>query len=279
MASSLRREWPLKLVLGKLDLSRSAYYYLRSHPKPDRYADVRPLVREVFARTPNGMGYRQVAMALRAEQGLAISGKTVLRLMREEGCRCRIRRRRYNSYKGETGKTAGNLLNRDFSADAPMTKLVTDITEFKVAGAKAYLSPVMDLFNNEIVAFSVSRVPNMAQIDEMMSQLAGLELGASPLLHSDQGWQYQQKSYQLRLEGLGITQSMSRKATCLDNACMEGFFGHMKDEFYRGRRFDTFEQFESELIAYIGYWNTGRYQVGLKGMTPVQYRGHSKRTA
>lgn len=269
----------MELVLGKLDLKRSTYYYLRSHPAQDAYADVRPLVREVFSRTPNGMGYRQVAMALRAEQGLCISGKTVLRLMREEGCRCRIRRRRYSSYKGEVGRVAGNVLNREFEADAPMTKLVTDVTEFKVAGAKAYLSPVMDLFNNEIVAFSIARHANMGQVNEMMSQLEGMELGASPLLHSDQGWQYQQPSYRRKLEGMGITQSMSRKATCLDNACMEGFFGHMKDEFYRGRRFGSFEEFESELSAYIQYWNNGRYQVGLKGMTPVQYRGHSIRAA
>ena len=233
----------MELVLGKLDLKRSTYYYLRSHPRQDIYADVRPLVREVFSRTPNGMGYRQVAMALRAEQGLCISGKTVLRLMREEGCRCGIRRRRYNSYRGEVGRAAGNVLGRDFSADVPMTKLVTDVTEFKVAGAKAYLSPVMDLFNNEIVAFSISRSPNMSQVDEMMAQLEKLRLGPDPLLHSDQGWQYQQLSYQRRLEKMGITQSMSRKATCLDNACMEGFFGHMKDEFYRDREFGSFEEF------------------------------------
>ena len=261
--------------MRKLDLKRSTYYYHASRPKPDRYADVRPLVREVFSRAPNGMGYRQVAMALRNERGLRISGKTVLRIMREEGCACRIRRKRYSSYKGEVGKAAGNVLNREFSADAPLVKLVTDVTEFRVAGAKAYLSPVMDLFNNEIVAFSISKSPSMAQVGEMLAQLGALELGPSPLLHSDQGWQYRQKSYQRRLAELGIAQSMSRKATCLDNACMEGFFGHMKDEFYRGRRFESFDRFKSELEEYIGYWNNRRYQAGLNGMTPVQYRGHS----
>ncbi|MDE6590044.1 MAG: IS3 family transposase [Oscillospiraceae bacterium] len=239
---------------------------------------MRPLVREIFSRVPNGMGYRQVAMALRAEQGLAISGKTVLGLMREEGLRCRIRRRRYNSYRGERGKAAGNILDRDFAAKAPMRKLVTDVTEFKVAGAKAYLSPVMDLYNNEIVAWSVSRSPNFAQTMEMLD---GLEprLRGPALLHSDQGWQYQQLSFQERLKKMGLTQSMSRKATCLDNACMEGFFGHLKDEFYRGRDFKSFESFKEQLDSYIHYWNTCRYQARLKGMTPVQYRGHSIRAA
>ena len=155
IASSLRREWPLALVLEKLGLKRSTFYYHLSHPRRDRYADVRPLVREAFSRTANGMGYRQVALALRNEQGLCISGKTVLRLMREEGLRCRIRRRRYSSYRGDQGKAARNVLDRDFSSDAPMRKLVTDITEFHQPWGKAYLSPVMDLYNNEIVAWSV----------------------------------------------------------------------------------------------------------------------------
>ena len=268
----------MALVLEKLDLKRSAFHYHMSHPRRDRYADVRPLVREAFSRTANGMGYRQVALALRNEQGLCISGKTVLRLMREEGLRCRIRRKKYSSYKGEQGKAARNVLDRDFSSDAPMRKLVTDVTEFSQPWGKAYLSPVMDLFNNEIVAWSVSRRPNMAQVDEMMAMLEP-RLEGPALLHSDQGWQYRQRSYQVKLAELGITQSMSRKATCLDNACMEGFFGHMKDEFYRGRRFESFEAFKAALEEYIAYWNTGRYQVCLKGMTPVQYRGHSMRAA
>ena len=139
------------------------------------------------------MGYRQVAMALRAEQGLAISGKTVLRLMREEGLRCRIRRRRYSSYRGEEGKVAGNVLGRDFAEEGPMRKLVTDVTEFKVAGSKAYLSPVMDLYNNEIVAWSVAKSANMAQAMEMLDGLEPLLQGPA-LLHSDQGWQYRQPS-------------------------------------------------------------------------------------
>ena len=202
--------------------------------------------------------------------------KTALKLMREEGLRCRIRRRRYDSYRGEQGKVAKNVLNRDFTARVPMKKLVTDVTEFKVAGGKAYLSPVMDLYNNEIVAWSVSKSANMAQTMEMLDGLEPLLQGPA-LLHSDQGWQYQQLGFQNRLERMGLVQSMSRKATCLDNACIEGFFGHMKDEFFRGREFDSFDSFKEQLDSYITYWNTRRYQVRLKGMTPVQYRGHSIR--
>lgn len=189
---------------------------------------MRPLLREAFSRAPNGMGYRQVAMVLENELGFSISGKTVLKLMREEGLRCRIRRKRYDSYRGEEGKVAKNVLDRDFTAEGPMKKLVTDVTEFKVAGGKAYLSPVMDLYNNEIVAWSVARSATMAQTMEMLDGLEPLLRGPA-LLHSDQGWQYQQPAYRRRLERMGLVQSMSRKATCLDNACMEGFFGHLKD--------------------------------------------------
>ena len=125
--------------------------------------------------------------------------------MREEGLRCRIRRRRYGSYRGDRGKAARNVLDRDFSSDAPMRKLVTDITEFRQPWGKAYLSPVKDLYNNEIVAWSVSERPNMAQINEMVAMLE-LRLDGPALLHSDQGWQYQQRSYQLKLAELGIVQ-------------------------------------------------------------------------
>lgn len=267
-------------MLEKLGLPKSTYYRYAGgkNPKSDRWLDVRPLLREAFSRTPNGMGYRQVAMALKAEHGLRISGKTALKLMREEGLRCQIRRRRYDSYRGEQGKAARNILDRDFAAEAPMTKLATDVTEFKVAGGKAYLSPVMDLYNNEIVAWSVARSPNFAQTMEMLDDLEP-RLEGPALLHSDQGWQYRQAAYQRRLEEMGVTQSMSRKATCLDNACMEGFFGHLKDEFYRGREFDSFDSFKDQLDDYIVYWNTKRYQLRLKGMTPAEYRGHSIRAA
>ena len=240
---------------------------------------MRPLVREAFFRTPNGMGYRQITLVLKNEQGLALSGKTVLKLMREEGLRCKIRQKRYNSYKGEVGKVADNILNRDFHAKRPMEKLVTDVTEFKVAGMKAYLSSVMDLFNNEIVSWSIGKRQTLPLVRDTLDGLRGRLEGSVVLLHSDQGWHYQHSSFQKKLADLGITQSMSRKATCLDNACVEGFFGHLKDEFYRNQKFDDFNVFKRELDAYINYWNTKRYQPTLKGMSPEMYRIQSEDAA
>ena len=167
----LGREFDRKLLLETVGLPRSTFYYHAGRESADRYADVRPSIREIYGRTRNGMGYRQVRNALRKEQGLRISRKTVRKLMREEGLLCRIRRPHYNSYKGETGRVAGNLLNRDFAADGPFEKLVTDVTEFVLPGCKAYLSPVMDLYNNEIVSWSVSKSQHMKTIDEMMDGL------------------------------------------------------------------------------------------------------------
>lgn len=269
----------MQMILASLKMPKSSYYYQKNHPGIDRHSDVKPLIKEIFSRTPNGVGYRQVAMALKNEAGISMSGKTVLKCMRELNLHCKIRSKKYNSYVGKVGKIAPNLLNRNFVSNVPLEKLVTDITEFKVADEKAYLSPIMDLYNNEIIAFDVSRHPNMNQINNMLAQIENQKFSESAMLHSDQGWQYQQRSYQCKLKQLGIRQSMSRKATCLDNACMEGFFGHLKDEFYRNRDFKSFEQFKEELEEYIRYWNTKRYQMCLNGMTPVQYRSHPIRAA
>lgn len=272
-AELLGRGFELPRVLRALRLAKSTYYYNLSHPKTDHYADVRPLIHEIYRRTRNGMGYRQVRLALIQEQGLAISRKTVWKLMREEGLFCRIRRKHYNSYKGEVGKMAENLLNRDFQADRPFQKLTTDVTEFALRDGKAYLSPVMDLCGNKIVSWSVKKNQGMGLINEMLDGLfEQLPEGAEPLLHSDQGWQYRMGSYRNKLEKHGLKQSMSRKATCHDNACMEGFFGHLKDELYWGQRFESFEQFEQELDQYIYYWNTKRYQETLGGLAPEEYQ-------
>ena len=240
-------------------------------------ADLEPLVGEIWGRTPNGCGHRQVRMCLVHEFGQRVSAKSVLRVMRRMGLRCAIRSRnpwrRYSSYRGETGDHVRNLLKRDFDADRPFSKLGTDVTEFKVAGSKAYLAPVYDMASKEIVAWDVSRSPDLGQQKRLLAMLAErLPAGAEPILHSDMGWQYQHQWWRDELERLGIRQSMSRKGNCLDNAATEQVFGHLKDEFYRGREFDSYEQFKRELDAYIVHWNTRRRQIRLEGRTPEEFR-------
>lgn len=166
-----------------------------------------------------------------------------------------------------------NLLKRDFRADGPFAKLGTDVTEFKVAGAKAYLAPVYDMASKEIMAWDVSRHPDMEQQKRLLAMLAPkLPAGASPVLHSDMGWQHQHPWWRERLGELGIRQLMSRKGNCLDNAATEQVFGHLKDEFYRDREFDSYERFKAELDDYIIHWNTKRRQIRLGGRAPEKFR-------
>jgi hypothetical protein len=268
---------PLPLLLRAAGLARSTYYYHRSHPERVTRPDIEPLVDEVFHRTPNGCGHRQVRMCLVNEFGVTVSSKSVLKVMRRMGLECVIRRpnphRGYSSYRGEAGAKPPNLLERDFAADAPWVKLGTDVTEFRVAGGKAYLAPVYDMGSKEIVAWDVSRHPDLAQQKRMLAMLeTRLPEGVSPILHSDMGWQYQHSWWRARLEELGIRQSMSRKGNCLDNAATEQVFGHLKDEFCIGREFASFEEFRTGLDAYIVHWNTKRRQARLEGRTPEEFR-------
>ena len=187
-----------------------------------------------------------------------------------------VRIKKYKSYKGEVGKIAPNILNRDFSAVKPYTKWVTDITEFSLFGQKLYLSPILDLYNGEIISYNISERPTFQQVTDMLDKAFNkIPDNSGLILHSDQGWQYQMKQYHHRLQKKGIVQSMSRKGNCLDNSVMENFFGLLKSELLYLQKFDNIEHFISDLHNYIFYYNHHRIKLNLKGMTPVQYRLHT----
>lgn len=216
-------------------------------------------------------------MCLRAEQGVKIADKTVLKMMKEICLRCEIRKEtnyhKYNSYRGKVGKTFENVIDRNFDAERPWEKLGTDVTEFKVAGQKAYFAPILDFCTKEIVAWNTSQHPNMRQQKVILDQLISkMPNDAKPILHSDMGWQYQQRFWTETLANAGITQSMSRKGNCIDNAATEQLFGHIKDEFYRKQSWESFSDFKADLDAYVKLWNERRRQVKLNGHTPVEFR-------
>ncbi len=189
------------------------------------------------------------------------------------GLKCMVRIKKYRSYKGEIGKIAPNIINRDFSAMKPNQKWTTDITEFALFGTKIYLSPILDMYNGEIISYKISDRPVLKQVLEMVDEaFAKIPDNTNLIFHSDQGWQYQHKAYQKRLRDKGIIQSMSRKGNCLDNSVMENFFGLLKSELLYLREFDSLDDFKDELIKYIDYYNNKRIKGKLKGLSPVQYR-------
>ena len=217
-------------------------------------------------------------MAVLRANGYVLNHKTVLKLMKNLNLKGKQRKNdKYHSYKGEVGKVADNLLKRAFYADKPFEKLTTDVTQFKIGDEKVYLSPVMDLFNREIISYSISLSPNLEQVRDMLQGLFDkLPDEARPLFHSDQGWQYQHAEYQRLLSEHHITQSMSRKGNCMDNGAMENFFGRLKVEMYYGEKFESPRGFIEKLEEYIQYYNNERISLKLKGMSPVQYRTHSQ---
>lgn len=200
--------------------------------------------------------------------------------MAEQSLRSLIRVKKYRSWRGDVGRTAPNIMNRNFRAHRPNEKWVTDVTEFKVRGEKLYLSPVIDLFNGEVIAYSMSERPVINLINAMLGKaVERLKTGDTPLLHSDQGWQYQMAGYQTKLKEHGMMQSMSRKGNCLDNAVVESFFGTLKSECFYLNEFTNINDLRKAVDEYIRYYNNERISLRLKGLSPVEYRTKAQMAA
>jgi len=274
-------------------IPRSTYYYFFKKEKKDNLFDIEN-IQKVFEENYGRYGYRRMTIVLNKlpeYKNNPINHKKVLRLMRLLGLKCKSSNvSRYNSYKGQVGKTVPNLLitkqideikhityyKRTFVADKPHQIICSDITEFKLGNEKLYLSPVIDLYNGEIIAYDLSDSPGMNQIRKMMSQvfkIVGKDDGT--IFHTDQGWQYQQSSFQKSLKDHNINQSMSRKGNCLDNSVMENFFGRMKTEMFYGLKYDSLEELTESIHDYIYYYNNIRIKTKLKGLSPVEYRTQS----
>ncbi len=260
-------------------IARSTFYYWCSHAAEDKYYPVKQVIKTLYHHHKGRYGYRRITSALK-RLGHHLNHKTVQRLMQQLGLTSLIRRKKYQSYKGVYGKISPNTLNRKFAASKPNQKWATDVTEFKIQGRKLYLSPVLDLFNGEIIAWQSGSKADQKMIFKMLDT-ACKKLGDAdfPILHSDQGWQYQMGGYQQFLQQKGIQQSMSRKGNCLDNAVMENFFGLLKSELFYLQQFETIEQLKCSIDEYIHYYNNERIKMKLGGLSPVEYRTQSRLTA
>ncbi|MGG3522032.1 IS3 family transposase [Bacillus pseudomycoides] len=276
----LRHEFKVIDLIKVADIPRSTYYYwVKRMNRPDKYSEVKEMIKQIFDEHKGRYGYRRITLALR-NCGILLNHKTVRCLMSEMNLKSLVRMKKYRSYCGKVGKTAPNILKRDFKATRPNEKWVTDVTEFHLHGEKLYLSPILDLYNGEFIAYNVEKRPVYPLVSKMLDKaFEHLKADDSPILHSDQGWHYQMKKYQHTLKERGITQSMSRKGNCLDNAVIENFFGLLKSELLYLQEFQSMEHFTLELEKYIHYYNNDRIKTKLKGMSPVQYRIHSSQVA
>jgi transposase InsO family protein len=266
--------------LGKLLITakvpRSSYYYYLGHlDEPEKHRGEQEAIRQICGENKGRYGYRRVTLELH-HRGFKTNHKLVMKLMKQAHLTCRLREKKYRSYRGEVGKIAPNLLKRDFRAVRPNAKWTTDITQFKLLGQKLYLSPILDLFNGEIISYTLSSSSSFHPVMEMLKgAFQKIPDNTRLILHSDQGWQYQMRPYQKMLKDKGIRQSMSRKGNCYDNSVMENFFGLLKSEFYDNQKFSSIDHFSKELSAYMDYYNHRRIKVKLKGLSPVQFRTQS----
>ena len=269
----LRQNYPLAMLLEIAQISRSTFYYhLKQSRKMDKYETAKEEITAIYHENKGRYGYRRITAELH-KRNIPLNHKTVQRLMKELGIVCRVRMKKYRSYKGEVGKIAPNHLKRNFYAEKPNQKWVTDVTEFQIAGQKLYLSPILDLCSRDIVSYTISERPVLSMVTSMLEKaFSTLPEGTKLLLHSDQGWQYQHKQYQRMLERRGIQQSMSNKGNCLDNAVMENFFGLLKSELLYLQTFDSMDHFKTELVEYLEYYNNRRIKARLKGLPPALHR-------
>ena len=267
----------MDILLKVIKLARSTYYYhLKQIDQPDKDKKIKDEIQAIFTEHKGNYGYRRIHLELR-NRGFKVNHKKVQRLMKVLGLIARIRRKRkYYSYQGDVGKRSDNLIQRDFEGAKPMEKCYTDITEFAIPSSeqKLYLSPVLDGFNSEIIAYNLSRSPNLNQLKAMLNEAFTDDKYENTILHSDQGWQYQHDSYHRFLESKDIKPSMSRKGNSADNGMMESFFGILKSEMFYGfeKEFKSLEELEKAIIDYIDYYNNKRIKIKLDGLSPVNYR-------
>ena len=273
-------DFSLDILLKAMKLARSTYYYhLKQLDKPDKDQELKAEIQSIFIEHKGNYGYRRIHLELR-NRGYLVNQKRVQRLMKVLNLQAKVRqKRKYSSHKGDVGKKAENLIQRQFKGSKTMEKCYTDVTEFAIPAStqKLYLSPVLDGFNSEIIAYNLSTSPNLEQVKTMLEQAFTEKHYEDTILHSDQGWQYQHDSYHRFLESKGIQASMSRKGNSPDNGMMESFFGILKSEMFYGyeKSFQSLKQLEQAIVDYIDYYNNKRIKVKLKGLSPVQYRTKS----
>ena len=263
-------------LLGVIGLSRSTYYYelCRTDKVKERNAELSSEISTIFNENRKRYGVRRVHHEL-LNRGFQVNHKRVQRIMNQLALFGKRPKEKYHSYKGDVGKVADNIINRDFSTEKPLQKWTTDVSQFNLPWGKCYISSILDMNTNEIISYNLSTSPNMGQIRDMLNKAFERFPSVQGLvMHSDQGWQYQHAFYRGELHKHGIIQSMSRKGNCYDNCIMETFFGRLKNEMFYGfeKNYHSFEAFSKAIAEYIDYYNNSRIQAKTKWMPPSKFR-------
>lgn len=272
---ALRKRYRLKELLHALHMSKSSYCYQANRLRgPDKYAALRTEIHTLFHMVDGRYGYRRIHASLK-NSGIVASEKVVRRLMKQDGLTVRcIRQKKYSSYAGEISPAVPNLVNRDFHADAPNTKWLTDITEFSIPAGKVYLSPIIDCFDGLVVAWSIGTSPSAELANSMLDKAIALLKEEHPIVHSDRGGHYRWTGWIERMNTAGLTRSMSRKGCSPDNSACEGFFGRLKNEMFYGRSWKDMplDDFMATVNNYIHWYNEDRIKESLGWMSPLEYR-------
>lgn len=271
-------KYPVEKLCARLHICHSAYYkWLKRKPSPSQQTNeqLATWIKELYEEQNGILGYRQMTITINREHKTNYNKKRIRRLMQILHLRSICRKKKYNYTPSTPEVTAENVLNREFHADAPNEKWLTDVTEFKyyvgVEVKKLYLSAILDLYDRRIVAYKIGISNNNQLVFETFDEAVALNPDAHPLFHSDRGFQYTNKVFHNKLMQAGMSQSMSRVGRCIDNGPMEGYWGILKSEMYYLKKFTSREELTKAIEDYIFFYNTRRYQLKLNCMTPMEF--------
>ena len=275
---ALKGKYALPTLLSRFNMAKSSYYYQRAvMNKPDKYLSYRAQITAIFQENRGVYGYRRIYLALKRE-GVILSEKIIRRIMKEEDLTVLLsKKRKYSSYLGEITPEVENIVSRDFHADQPYEKLLTDITEFAIPSGKLYLSAMIDCFDGMVAGWTIGTRPNADLVNSMLDGVIDdLPDGCQPIVHSDRGCHYRWPGWIERMNGAGLIRSMSKKGCSPDNAACEGFFGRLKNEMFYGRSWEkvSLDDFRQEIDRYINWYNHKRIKISLGGLSPIEYRHH-----
>ena len=273
---ALKRKYSLPLLLKKMHISKSSYYYQeKALAKRDKYTELRVEIKKIFIENMKRYGYRRIHAILK-RNGRIISEKIIRRIMHEEDLFAKVKKTgKYNSYKGEITPEVENIINRDFSADNPNEKWLTDITEFAIPAGKVYLSPIVDCFDGLIVTWNIGTSPDSDLVNTMLlNAINKLDYSETPLVHSDRGVHYRWPGWIKIMDDFGLTRSMSKKGCSPDNSACEGVFGRIKNEMFYNTDWTgvSISEFITILDKYLYWYNEVRIKKSLGYMSPMEYR-------